>query len=148
MWGNPKSRSQEGYYLLLYVQKKQSSHRNRWGHNESITSIWLYSFNAKQRNMVLLSDLLILCSIMQCAQRTILFPWTTRACLKKKKKKYQEHLTFTNQSLCEDMLTQRMQTLRHLRMKCWEEYLDWWGIMIGWISTHMRSVCRDSEQFK
>jgi hypothetical protein len=64
------------------------------------------------------------------------------------KKKIQEHLRFTNQSLCEDILTWRMQILRCLRMKCSEEYLDQGGIVTGWISIHMRSVCRDSEQLK
>jgi hypothetical protein len=41
-----------------------------------------------------------------------------------------------------------MHTLGHLRMKCWKEYVDQGDIMTGWISIHMRSVCRDSEQFK
>lgn len=49
-------------------------------------------------------------------------------------------MRFTKQSLCEDIFIRRMQTLGHLRMKCWEEYLDQGGIMIGW------SVCKDSEQ--
>jgi hypothetical protein len=146
MWRNPKSRTQEGYYCMCKRKEKSLTWKQMrtqwnqlhpydcipWIRNRGTWFYWLiYSFFTQIYSL----------------HRGPFYSHEQQEHIWSKEK-FQEHLRFTNQSLCEDILTRRMPTLGYLRMKCWKEYVDQGGTMTGWISIHTRSVCRDSEQFR
>jgi hypothetical protein len=62
--------------MLLYVQEEGRNPYMKTNEDtmKSVILIQLYSLNKKQRYIVLLINLLILCFIMQFAQRIILLP--------------------------------------------------------------------------